>query len=115
MAEQRSGPVVVFVGVLLLGAVAAVVLPKLFGVSASPEADLISQLKSSQADALEVPVAGSAVPLRSSRHEFQRITVSVAPDGRTATVVATLDFDGALGATKVSSLGAERIGFLNQE
>lgn len=111
MAEQRSSTAVAtFLGVLFVAALAAVFLPRLFGVSSSPETEFISQLKASEKDGLTVPV-GRFGEARSTRHQYARISVNLARDARSAVVVATLDFEGRLGETKVSSLGAERIPF----
>lgn len=90
----------------------AVLGPRILGLAAGPEAEVITALKRTEREGLELRIPGADVPLRSREHHFARITVDVAPDGRRAVAFATLDFDGLLGETTVSSLGVERVPFV---
>ncbi len=99
------------VGVLLASAIGMtaliVLVPKLLGAAAGPEVEILTELKEAESKGLELE-AGFAEPLRSKKAGFQRISVSVDAADR-ATVTATLDFDGKVLETEVSSLGAERV------
>jgi hypothetical protein len=92
------------VAALLIGFV-----PQWLGDAAGPEVEIITALKRAESRGLtlDIPGAGSVV---SSKVSYQRVSVTVSGD--TAVVTATLDFDGKLGATTVSSLGHERISFV---
>jgi hypothetical protein len=98
--------------VLLAGAAVAAVmvglLPKWLGAAAGPETEILTELKRAEGSGitLAVPRAGELV---STKVSYQRISVAVSGDH--AVVTATLDFDGELGPTKVSSLGHERVPF----
>lgn len=96
-------------GALVLGAVAAL-FPKLGGL-ANPETELITQLKRTERDGLTLPLGPGLPALVSSRHHFDRITVSLQLSSRAAHAVSTLDLDGKVGETEVSSLGLERTDF----
>lgn len=101
-----------FLVLLAAAAVAAVLvglLPKWLGAAAGPETEILTELKRAESHGitLEVPGAGELV---SEKVSYQRISVTVS--GEHAVVTATLDFDGTLGATKVSSLGHERVPFV---
>lgn len=104
-----------FVGFLLLatlgGMAAVVLLPKMLGVAAGPEAELIFRLKKSEREGLQLPVPGQKGELKSARHEYMRLSVELDPVGRTANVAGTLDFEGSYGQTNVHSLGLERVRF----
>jgi hypothetical protein len=82
-------------------------LPRLLGAAAGPEVEILTVLKTAEASGLELEVGGGT--LVSTKAGFQRISVAVT--GKEALVTATLDFDGAVGETQVSSLGAERVPF----
>ncbi|MBL8955985.1 MAG: hypothetical protein JNK82_34740 [Myxococcaceae bacterium] len=86
----------------------AVAVPRLFGAAAGPEVEILTALKTEEARGIELDV-GLAQPLRSKRVGYQRMSVVVT--GERAVVTATLDFDGTVNETAVSSLGLERIGF----
>ncbi|RKG75886.1 hypothetical protein D7W79_19195 [Corallococcus exercitus] len=104
------------IGIAVL-AVAGVLLflgPRLLGVAAGPEAEIITALKEAEHDGVSLPVPGSSVPLVSRKLQYARITVSVAPDGRSAEAFATLDFEGVLGATTVSTAGVEVVPFTRE-
>jgi hypothetical protein len=101
---------------LLLGiataAVAALLIgfvPQWLGDAAGPEVEILTVLKrgESRGVELEIPGVGTVV---SSKVNYQRVSVTVS--GETAVVTATLDFEGKLDATTVSSLGHERVPFV---
>lgn len=100
--------------VLFLGVVAYATLPALLGAASGPEGELLTLIKSEEAEGLRIPVPGTAEMLRSQSVHFDRITITVAPDGKSAEAVATLDFNGGLGSTKVSSLGYEKLRFVRE-
>lgn len=102
--------------ILVLAAAAALVVlvPRLLGVAAGPEAEIITFLKGTEREGLELTVPGVEEPLRSRTHHFARITVNVEPGGQRAVAWATLDFEGTLGRTGISSLGVERVPFVRR-
>lgn len=106
-------------GVLIAGLAAvaamAVLVPRLLGVAAGPEVEILTALKEAEQEGLELAIPGAGVPLKSTEVYFARITVSVEPGGERAVAWATLDFDGKLGRTEVSSLGVERVPFVRRE
>lgn len=95
-----------------LGILAYATLPRLLGAASGPEGELLTLIKSQEADGLSLEVPGAQAPLRSTVAHFDRITITASADGRSAEAVATLDFTGGLGATKVSSLGFEKLRFV---
>ena len=104
-------------GGILIAALAAalalaVVGPRFLGFAAGPEAEIITLLKRTERAGLELTIPGASAPLISREHHFARITVDVEPDGKRATAFATLDYDGRLGETTVSSLGVEQVPFV---
>jgi hypothetical protein len=102
--------------IVVLAAVAGLVLlvPRLLGLATGPEVEIITALKSTERDGLELAVPGLGAPLESKEHHFARITVNVDPGGQRAVAWATLDFLGQLGGTPVSSLGVERVPFVRE-
>jgi hypothetical protein len=100
--------------VLIAGAVLAITVgllgPALLGAAAGPETEVITWLKRTEADGLVLEIAPGA-QLRSGRHYFDRIVVDVEPEQGRALATSTLDFEGKLGRTKVSSLGLEQAWF----
>ncbi len=98
------------VAVLVVAGLSVVWLPRLLGKAAGPDVELITQLKEAEKDGLAVPVLG--LVLRGKKVHYQRLTVTVDATGKRATVLATLDFTGALGLTEVSSLGIEKVVFV---
>ncbi len=104
----------VFILVLAGAALGVLLVPRLLGVAAGPEAEIITVLKSTERDGLSLTLPGVAEPLRSRKHHFARITVNVEPGGERAVAWATLDFDGQLGRTGISSLGVERVPFVRR-
>jgi hypothetical protein len=113
-AEDWSRLGGVIITVLAAAAVVVLLVPRLLGVAAGPEADIITALKSTERDGLSLSLPGVAEPLRSQKHHFARITVNVEPGGQRAVAWATLDFDGQLGRTGISSLGVERVPFVRR-
>ncbi len=101
-----------FIALLAAGAFVAVLGPGSLGLAAGPEAEVITALKRTEQQGLLLTVPGTRVPLTSREHHFARITVDVLPGGQRAEAFATLDFEGALGGTRVSSLGVERVPFV---
>ncbi len=103
-------------GVLIIGlALAAtllVLVPRLLGVAAGPEVEIITALKSTERQGLELTIPGAEAKLVSKEHHFARITVNMEPGGQRAVAWATLDFTGRLGRTQVGSLGVERVPFV---
>lgn len=86
--------------------------PRLLGAAAGPEVEILTALKTAESKGLELDV-GLAQPLTGRGRGFQRISVTVESEAR-ALVTATLDFDGKVGETEVSSLGAERVPFVDR-
>ena len=109
MTTEARKALAFFAGLAALGLVGAALATRLLGMAAGPEAEIVAALKQSELATLRLEVPGTREPLVSSRHLYERIVVDVAADGERARVTATLDFDGRLGATRVSSLGLERI------
>lgn len=103
-----------FILLVLAVAVASLVLmPKLLRAAGGPDAAILSAMQHSQKRGFSAKVPGTDVPLESIDLHWARITVAPDPDDLSrAEVVATLDFEGRLGATRVSSLGLEKIPFV---
>ncbi|HYO59501.1 hypothetical protein [Archangium sp.] len=104
----------VLIVVLAAAAAMVVLVPRLLGVAAGPEAEIITVLKSTEREGLSLTLPGVEEPLTSREHHFARITVNVEPGGQRAVAWATLDFSGRLGRTQVSSLGVERVPFVRR-
>ncbi|PTL77640.1 hypothetical protein [Vitiosangium sp. GDMCC 1.1324] len=104
----------VLIAVLAAAAAMVVLVPRLLGVAAGPEVEIITHLKGTERDGLSLVLPGVGEPLTSLAHHFARITVNVEPGGQRAVAWATLDFRGRLGRTEVSSLGVERIAFVRR-
>lgn len=85
---------------------------RLLGLAAGPGAVLIKTLEDTETGSFQLEVPGTAVPLKADQHHFDRLLVDAAPTGDRAVARATLDFDGTLGETKVSSLGVEEVPFV---
>jgi len=103
--------VALLLAVLAAGVALVVLGPRLLGLAAGPEAELITLLKTSERRDLALEVPGAQAKLHSRRHEYQRLSVWLDPDGEVAHVAATLQFEGRLGDVDVSSLGVEQIAF----
>jgi len=84
---------------------------QLVGAAAGPEPELIALLKQTEKDGLRLAVPGASEALVSKAHHFDRFSVRIGPNGDTAEVACTLDFNGRLGETQVSSVGLERTAF----
>ncbi|MFL5321251.1 MAG: hypothetical protein ACJ790_16445 [Myxococcaceae bacterium] len=108
MRNDWLRPLGFFVVFGFLGVVLYASLPKLLGSAAGPDAEIVSYIKNAERDGIRFP---GAPPLLGKKVFFDRITVTVDADAHTAEAVATLDFDGTFGETKVSSLGYEKIRF----
>ncbi|MGE6757567.1 hypothetical protein ACQKGO_06120 [Corallococcus interemptor] len=102
IAVLAAACVLVFLGSRLLGALAG------------PEAEIVTTLKQAEHDGVSLPVPGARAPLVSRKLQYARISVSVAPDGQSAEAFTTLDFEGALGATTVSTAGVEVVPFTRE-
>lgn len=115
MSEAQRGLGVLAV-VVALGTVFAVFGSRLLGLAAGPEPEILTVLKKAEAHPDTVQVGPLVKVLKLS---YQRLTVLVEPSGERALVTGTLDFEGQLGesrlATKVSSLGYERLPFVLRE
>jgi hypothetical protein len=93
----------------------AVVGPRVLGLAAGPEAEIITVLKRFEKEGVSLSLAGVATELTSRELHYERITVRVEPGGQRAAVLTTLDFTGSLGDTQVSSLGVEEVPFVLQD
>lgn len=102
--------------VLAVGAVAvcvAVLLPRWLGSAGGPQSEILSALQHAQSRGVELAIPGSSTPLVSQNLRWARITVTpFESDPLRAQAVATLDFEGTFGETRVSSLGLEKIPFV---
>ncbi|MFY2563707.1 hypothetical protein ACN469_39295 [Corallococcus terminator] len=107
---SRLGGLVI-AGLAVLAA-CAVLIPRLLGFAAGPEAEIITALKHTEAYGLSLPIPHASEPLTSQEHHFARITVKVEPGAKRAEAFATLDFEGKLGATQVGTAGVERVPFV---
>jgi hypothetical protein len=83
---------------------------RLLGTAAGPEAQLMALVKGTEVEGLKLEVPGSDRVLSSRALHFDRLSVHLGQDG-TAYVVGTLDFQGSMGETKVSSIGLEKVTF----
>ncbi|HXX32322.1 MAG TPA: hypothetical protein VEJ89_16595 [Myxococcaceae bacterium] len=93
----------------LVAATASLVLlslPRLLGLAGGAGPEVASVLTREADPPVSLRLAGDPSPLRGRALDFRRITVAEEGEGR-ARAVSTLDFDGALGGTRVSSLGRE--------
>ncbi|MGQ0507222.1 MAG: hypothetical protein ACT4TC_18095 [Myxococcaceae bacterium] len=88
----------------------AVFIRPLLRFAAGPESEILEQIKLTEKDGLTLTVPGLSTPLVARRVHFDRISV-VFETEHDALAHATLDFEGTLGRTEVSSLGVERIVF----
>jgi hypothetical protein len=87
---------------------------RLLGAAAGPEAEVVTTLKEAEYDGVSLDVPGAGAKLVSKKLQYARISVSVSPDGQRAEAFATLDFEGALGPTTVSTAGVEVVPFTRQ-
>jgi hypothetical protein len=100
-------------GLLIAAAALALLLasPRLLSLSAGPRAEILTALKTMEHRGLTLRVPGAPQPLRSHALHFSRLSVSPGEGRAVALAHATLDFDGRLGTTTVSSLGVEQVPF----
>ena len=89
--------------------------PRMLGLAAGPEAEIITVLKRLEKDGIELSLPGATAPLKSRELHYAHLSVQVEPGGQRAVVLATLDFTGSLGDTQVSSLGVEQVPFILQD
>lgn len=85
-------------------------LPALLGLLGGPVPAVTSALASAARPPVQLAVVGAETPLVGTALHFERVTVAEEASGR-ARAVSTLDFDGSLGQTRVSSLGRETTRF----
>ncbi|NBD13675.1 MULTISPECIES: hypothetical protein [Corallococcus] len=104
------------IGIAVLAAAGVLLFlgPRLLGAAAGPEAEIITALKEAEHDGVSLAVPGSALPLVSRKLQYARIAVSVDPAGQRAEAFATLDFEGTLGVTTVSTAGVEVVPFTRE-
>ncbi len=102
----------VLIAALALAMTLAVLGPRVLGLAAGPEVEIITALKRTERNGLSLALPATPTPLTSREHRFALITVRVEPGGKRAEALATLDFTGTLGDTQVSSLGVERVPFI---
>ncbi|MCP3103830.1 hypothetical protein LZ198_33620 [Myxococcus sp. K15C18031901] len=100
---------------LAVVAACAVLIPRLLGFAAGPEAEVITALKEAESQGVSLALPGVTRPLTSQKVRFARITVVVAPDRKSAEALATLDFEGTLGETRVGTAGVERVPFVYRD
>jgi hypothetical protein len=86
--------------------------PRMLGLAAGPEAEIITALKHLEREGIKLSLPGAAAPLKSREVHYDRLSVRVEPGGQRAVVLATLDFTGSLGDTQISSLGVEQVPFV---
>jgi hypothetical protein len=111
-ASPEVRRLLLFAGVFALAGLAVgVLVPRLFRLSTGQDVEIITTLKKTEKFGFEQELLGGK--LVAKRHHFDRVTVSVQPEARTALAIATLDFDGAFGETAVSSLGVEKVPFVS--
>lgn len=110
---SRELPKVLALGlaVLVVVALGIVWAPRLLGRVAGPDTDIITHVKEVERDGVELALGPSAT-LKGKKLSYQRMTVTPDESGTKATLLATLDFTGSLGATEVSSLGVEKVVFV---
>ena len=111
MSGEARKALLFFAVTAATGLVVVVFGTRVLGMAAGPESEIITLLKKTESSGLSAKASGLEGELRSIRHHFERIVVESSPETRTAEVVTTLDFEGQLGATKVSSLGLETLRF----
>jgi hypothetical protein len=110
VAPRQRG-FLVFLLIAALGLALVRVLPEILGVAGGDEAQIAGALKATEPRGLSLAVEGCSEPLISSHHRYDRISVALDRQNGQARAVATLDFDGKLGDTRISALGVERIPF----
>jgi hypothetical protein len=112
VTEENIKPIAVIgVGVVALTVVIGLG-PRVLGDAAGPEIEILTVLKQAESQGFELDV-GLTESLVATRSNFDRVSVTV-QSAEHAVVTATLDFDGKVGATWVSSLGAEKVPFIRR-
>lgn len=111
MQADSNRAVAVVLAIVAAGAAIGVLAPRFFRLSSNAETDIITVLKATERDGLQLAVPGMSVPLLSQQVHFDRISVTVDFEQGTATAISTLDFRGKMGDVQVSSLGLERTRF----
>lgn len=111
MSPEGQRALTFFAAMGLIVAATVAVSLRLLNRAAGPEAEIFGILKETEDESLRLSIPGAQAPFISAKHHFQRITVEPDLEARTALATATLDLEGKLGRTKVSSLGLERIPF----
>lgn len=103
-------------GGILIAAFAVAMLagvgPRILGLAAGPEAEIITALKRLERDGIQLSLRGAAALLESRVLHYAHLSIRMEPGGQRAVVLATLDFTGSLGDTQVSSLGVEQVPFV---
>ncbi len=106
-------------GGILIAAIAGAMLagigPRMLGLAAGPEAEIITALKRQEKEGITLSLPGATAPLKSREVHYSHLTVRVEPGAQRAVVLSTLDFTGSLGDTEVSSLGVEEVPFVLQD
>ena len=98
-------------GMVAAGAAAMLwVLPALLGLLGGAAPAVASALALAARPPVHLSIAGAETPLVGNALRFERVTVTEEGPAR-ARAVSTLDFEGALGPTRVSSLGRETTRF----
>lgn len=95
--------------------VVGVLMQRLLGAAGGPETQILSELKQTEGDTLKLEIRGAAVPLVSTNHAWARVVVDADLEARRAQAHSTLDFEGVLGKTKVSSVGLETVPFVYED
>lgn len=111
MSTRGRFATVAGLGAIALGAAALLwLLPSLLGLAGGTGPEVSSVLADAARPPVTIPIMGSATPLVGRSLHFQRLTVTEEGANR-ARAVSTLDFEGTLGSTRVSSLGRETTRF----
>ena len=109
-ARTRFAPLVGLLAVALAAAGLFFALPSLLGLAGGTPTEVGSVLADAARPPVTLAIAGSTTPLVGQSLHFQRVTVAEEGPDR-ARAVSTLDFEGMLGSTRVSSLGRETTRF----
>jgi len=112
-ADRRGLRAVLFLlGLMVLAAGAWVLFPRMLDLAGGPESEIRAALKAAERarDPIRLPARG-APPLRPGTLSFDRLSITVEPNGKRARVVTTLDAAASLEGVTVSSLGREQIRF----
>jgi hypothetical protein len=111
MSARARFATVAGVGAVALGAGLLLwLLPSLLGLAGGTVPEVATVLAAAARPPVAVSIPGSQTPLVGQSLHFQRVTVAE-EGGDRARAVSTLDFEGRLGSTRVSSLGRETTHF----